>query len=638
MTAAAVTIRRVKLSPRWSAAPAREALQRGWSDVHLARYGLPAQAIVVVRRLQAPGSAFQAARTDLLAGAVSAAVSVAMSAAVRPAFEAALGAGVAAVWFADEAELLACMARDVLADELAARWWWPLLLERTATPALALQRWVAAPQAVPWALQALAANGQGAAWLTHIGPAGRVALVKSLARAYPLCEEVLAGLLAGVLRPGGRAAGGPVGVPVEDHAELRPGRGAAGDVRRPASRDAALAQAAEADAVEPLLRLAEVLRVAPERAASADLVAGLRVVIEAGRARAEIDTRGVAHGLPSNNTHDDAGVAWLNQAPGQAAWPAAGGAAHRHAWAAAAEPVEGCGEEAASPGSAATGTNATSTNGATGAGQTAQPRDAAALAHAPTAPAPRPRRLAQPAAAHVAPTRHLGSHFHTRFGGLAFLLNVALHLGLYGDFTQPLHAGLPLSPWRLLHTALVAAGGRAGRSDALGQWLRERAGGAPEPRLGLPWQLPASALRAFETDTRRWHALVDAQALQLWHPAGFCVAQGQPADGLQALLAGWQRPQQAVARHGVSGTRPAPRLSALIWPLLRARLALGLDRPARAALALCLPLHAQVQVRSERLDLHFSLETLPLALRLAGLDRDPGWLPAAGSDIRFHFD
>ena len=267
--------------------------------------------------------------------------------------------------------------------------------------------------------------------------------------------------------------------------------------------------------------------------------------------------------------------------------------------------------------------------------QVVQPCDAAAPARPSTTPSP--WRRVQPAAAHRTSTRHLGTHFHTRFGGLAFLVNVALHLGLYGDFTQPQHPGLPVSPWRLLHTALAAAGGRAGRNDALGQWLRERAGAVPEPRLSLPWQLPASALRAFETDTRPWHALVDAQFLQLRHPAGFCAAQGQPAEGLPALLAGLQRPQQAVAMHAVSGTRPAPRLSALIWPLLRARLALGLDLPARAALALCLPLPAQVQVRSERLDLHFSLEALPLAVRLAGLDRDPGWVPAAGSDIRFHF-
>jgi hypothetical protein len=33
----------------------------------------------------------------------------------------------------------------------------------------------------------------------------------------------------------------------------------------------------------------------------------------------------------------------------------------------------------------------------------------------------------------------------------------------------------------------------------------------------------------------------------------------------------------------------------------------------------------------------FPLAGHPLPLRIAGLDRDPGWLPAAGLAIRFHF-
>ena len=39
----------------------------------------------------------------------------------------------------------------------------------------------------------------------------------------------------------------------------------------------------------------------------------------------------------------------------------------------------------------------------------------------------------------------------------------------------------------------------------------------------------------------------------------------------------------------------------------------------------------------ERVDLRLPLDRLPLAVRLAGLDRDPGWIPAAGADFRFHF-
>jgi hypothetical protein len=51
-----------------------------------------------------------------------------------------------------------------------------------------------------------------------------------------------------------------------------------------------------------------------------------------------------------------------------------------------------------------------------------------------------------------------------------------------------------------------------------------------------------------------------------------------------------------------------------------------------------LRLPARVQAGAERIDVVFALQHLPLAVRLAGLDRDPGWVPAAGRDLRFHFE
>ncbi len=50
---------------------------------------------------------------------------------------------------------------------------------------------------------------------------------------------------------------------------------------------------------------------------------------------------------------------------------------------------------------------------------------------------------------------------------------------------------------------------------------------------------------------------------------------------------------------------------------------------------LCLP--GRIELDAERLNVHFSLERLPVVVRMAGLDRDPGWIPAAGRDVRFHF-
>jgi hypothetical protein len=50
-----------------------------------------------------------------------------------------------------------------------------------------------------------------------------------------------------------------------------------------------------------------------------------------------------------------------------------------------------------------------------------------------------------------------------------------------------------------------------------------------------------------------------------------------------------------------------------------------------------LRLPADIEDTGERIDVHMDLAGLPLPVRLAGLDRDPGWIPAAGCDVRFQF-
>ena len=43
-------------------------------------------------------------------------------------------------------------------------------------------------------------------------------------------------------------------------------------------------------------------------------------------------------------------------------------------------------------------------------------------------------------------------------------------------------------------------------------------------------------------------------------------------------------------------------------------------------------------VSAEHVDIYFSLGALPFEIRLAGLDRDPGWIPAAGKTVTFHYE
>jgi hypothetical protein len=100
-------------------------------------------------------------------------------------------------------------------------------------------------------------------------------------------------------------------------------------------------------------------------------------------------------------------------------------------------------------------------------------------------------------------------------------------------------------------------------------------------------------------------------------------------------LAAWLREKSANA---TDRPRSPRRAVARILHALRARIALGLGcSDLRRSTRLMLELSAVVEVGIDRLDAHYLLAELPLSVRLAGLDRDPGWIPAAGCDFRFHF-
>ncbi len=82
-----------------------------------------------------------------------------------------------------------------------------------------------------------------------------------------------------------------------------------------------------------------------------------------------------------------------------------------------------------------------------------------------------------------------------------------------------------------------------------------------------------------------------------------------------------------------------PTWLADLLPHLKARLilSLGLDREA-ALPDLLLHHHARVTITPTHLDVFFSLTDHPIEIRLSGLDRNPGWVPAAGRFIAFHYD
>ena len=234
-----------------------------------------------------------------------------------------------------------------------------------------------------------------------------------------------------------------------------------------------------------------------------------------------------------------------------------------------------------------------------------------------------PRTLAPPPAAFV-----------TEFAGVFFVVNVLLALGLYPDFTRPRDPGLAPSPFWLLDRLAERLLGGAYRRDPLHRWL---AG------VGLPGRLPA----AWEADPR-WlaglppavHGLRGSRARTiLWDSRGFAlvdepgVAPGRRRARIRRYAACGPRIELPPQPRRRLPRDPDARWIACLAEFVAVRLALAGDGLGPDSLRL----PGSVTVDEERVEVRFDLDRLPIAIRLAGLDRDPGWLPAEGRSLVFKF-
>jgi hypothetical protein len=165
----------------------------------------------------------------------------------------------------------------------------------------------------------------------------------------------------------------------------------------------------------------------------------------------------------------------------------------------------------------------------------------------------------------------------TQYGGVFYLLNLALALGLYGDFTTPASPGISLSPWDFLALVGRVIIGPKMEADPLWELLRRLAGRQPDQPPGWGFESP------------------DGTPFDIW---------------LQQIIL---------------------QVHASLLP------AFGLENPAELGPLLCAH-PARILISSARLDVTFSLAEHPLVIRQSGLDRDPGWIPAAGHYVVYHYD
>ncbi|HEV8547374.1 MAG TPA: hypothetical protein VGQ57_00075 [Polyangiaceae bacterium] len=527
-----------------------------------------------------------------------------MRSAVRPALGSA-PADAEAVVFADRAELLACLALDVCTGE-SVRWWWQALFKHECSLRQVLAELFEAPEHLPPVLEHLARRGYAAPLVGQWSRAEGTAALERVVERFGLTH--LAEALRASKQPTAAAPteGDDVRTPIVEAPETAapltpaPWRHYTGD-----SELGTLTREHEL-----LLGVALMLQRRPTTARSAEFaeaVATYRLANESLEARRDVAEHRTAAMTPIDDGPPDA----------HASPPAS-----PHA-----TPHEQNDGHTVQPGSTNVSTFPETARVSPPAGVTAHsPTLSASLsavasrteaAHSEPGRAPLPLApgvpaldpvgalappvvssplAAPPASPNAMLERVYGAATATELGGLFYLVNVALALGLYPDFTRPADAGIALPLWdfvALLGEALLGA--------------RE-----PDPA----WTLLAR-LAGREPTTPPGHALSAPEETML------------PADWLALLPNSPPRPPAALGmRAWVDG----------LAPFVRARLAQALAVEEATPVAdWVLRRSARVHVSDSHVDVVFSLAELPVAVRAAGLDRDPGWLPAAGRFLAFHF-
>jgi hypothetical protein len=217
----------------------------------------------------------------------------------------------------------------------------------------------------------------------------------------------------------------------------------------------------------------------------------------------------------------------------------------------------------------------------------------------------------------------------TKYGGVFFLLPLALYLYIYGDFTSPAEHGLELNIWDFL--ALISFELTDGKIEKDPLWgeLASLAGRttSQQPGVGFDppdeWRIPPDWLEPFSEVYDARPTLANGRLITM-HPAGFTVldvadtvnescdpeVMGEPLDRLQRWV-GWMTSYFRARLLRAQGRDDAVSLLC--------------DRPAHVVLTLT------------HVDVTFSLDHHPIEIRMSGLDRDPGWIPAAGRYVSFHF-
>jgi hypothetical protein len=242
--------------------------------------------------------------------------------------------------------------------------------------------------------------------------------------------------------------------------------------------------------------------------------------------------------------------------------------------------------------------------------------------------------------------------FQTRYGGIFYLLNLGLYLGLYRDFTESSQADIDLDIWDFIALLGLRFLGEQIKRDAVWDFLKSKAarGGDDDDASNefgrkferrRDWRMPLFWLETFPKN-QRWSWKLTKKRLVIRHAEGFNVVDAARRGAAENQLEKEAEVYRGLFSEIEMAEETAP-LKSQNWlknltEYLEKRLcqALGLDGCDELN-AVLFEHRASVVVSATHLDITFSLADLPLEVRFAGIDRDPGWIPAAGKFVYFHF-
>ena len=631
---------RVRAAPR-DGPGLRAGLDLAIATVDLRPPGLPPAAILVVRRLAdaKPGSVHlrgEAASVDAAwAAATRAAIERLAAQAARPA-RGPVGRRAEAVLFSDRAELVACLLADVLRGEAGDRWWWRLILPELAPGGRAAEVMVAEAEVVPPAMRMLESLGLAAALVLSLDDAEVLRVLGAVAATHGAAAvaEMMNRRLAmpppdgspppwpGSRAPGGRLPGPAPSPPWERY--LAPGAVPTG-LKPPA-------------AVLLAVSLLLVVRAAAVR--SAPFVGDLERWLLA----------------PGTDTGVDRSTAAevAARAPGGRLIPPGA-------------PARAGGQAAPTPVSAFVDPTP----------------EAADLVPSGQAIPDRPSRPSAPPDG--APSRHRADRRNapsaesdaagheavddaddagetgtaTELAGAFYLVHLLERLGLPECFEPAWSPADSIGTWSLLEAVARSLVPAERASDPLWAILANLDGRDPTrlPGEAVPaapaYRIPVAWLMPFAGATPAVYWAGKGGRLCTWAEPGFVLTDGpgRPArsaalDQVAAYrLEPLRRRPFADARRGDLGPTAAGPLApgisrwlTLAGPYLRHRLAAELAVPAADAAAELILRPGHVYATRTHVDVVLPLDAASVPVRRSGMDRNPGWVPALGRVVAFHFE